>query len=63
LSKRRKLCLDSESNDLRLKRQSLDLQDDVNWIKAEIGDITTQLRDIKGCMTEIAEHLQGIDHI
>jgi hypothetical protein len=58
-------------NNLRLKRQCLDLQDDVNWIKAEIGDIRTYLRDIKGCVREIAE-LQGdvdykleeiIDHI
>ena len=49
-------------SDHRLKRHYLDLQDDsdVNWIKAEIGDITTYLRDIKGSITEIAERLQGL---
>ena len=47
-------------SDHRLKRQHLDLQDDVNWIRAEIGDITTYLRDIKGSITEIAERLQGL---
>jgi hypothetical protein len=73
-SKRRLESLDSVDidNSHRLKRQCRDLQDDVNWIKAEIGDIRTYLRDIKGCMRDIAEHLRGdvdykleeiIDHI
>ncbi len=58
-SKRRLEPVDSIDNNHRLKRQCLDLQDDVNWIKLEIGDIKAQLRDIKGCMRETAEHLRG----
>jgi hypothetical protein len=59
LSKRRLEPLDSVDNNHRLKRQCLDLQDDVNWMKVEITDIKAYMRDIKTCMREIAEHLQG----
>ena len=59
--KRRLDFLDSVDNNHHLKKQrciDLRLQDD----EVEIGDITTNLRLIKGCMREIAEHLQVVDY-
>ncbi len=58
-SKRRLEPLNSVNNNHRLKRQCLDLQDDVNWMKVEIADIKAYMRDIKMCMRETAEHLRG----
>jgi hypothetical protein len=65
-SKRRLESLDNIDNNhplpvkTLLKRQCLDLQDDVNWIEVEIGDITSRLCDIKGYVREIDYKLKEI---
>jgi hypothetical protein len=58
----RKEAFDNVDNNhpLPVKRQCLDLQDDVNWIEVEIGDITSRLCDIKGYVREIDYKLKEI---
>jgi predicted DNA-binding protein YlxM (UPF0122 family) len=60
-NKRRLESLDEVDNTHHLKRQCLDLKDDVEWVKVDISDTDV-------CMREIAEHFRGdveevIDHI
>jgi hypothetical protein len=50
--------LDDIDNNHHLKRQCLDLKDDVDWVKVKIADIKAYMRDTKACMREIAEHMQ-----
>ena len=58
-SKQRLESLDGIDSNPHLKRQCLNLKDDMDWVKVEIGDIKVCIRDIKVYMREIADHLQG----